>query len=645
MSPYIDDPDFQLHVGDALEVLQAMLAESVHCCVTSPPYWGLRDYGTGSWEGGDTDCDHKAPPTGGPNPERYTPGGGEMFRQANDKSFTDVCGKCGATRVDQQLGLEATPDQYVANMVNVFREVRRVLRADGTLWLNIGDSYAHSTEKMPPHRGALREPGVYGHGGGASEIWNGGTVSRDHGLKPKDLVGIPWRLAFALQADGWCLRSDVVWSKPNPMPESVTDRPTKAHEMLFLLTKAEWKGPERTRYDDIAESDLRWIAGLLDCEGSIVIRRESPSENSYGAHAAQVSIGSTSRALLDRIAAIIGEGNVLEREGTNAPMFYWQTSGKMAYGLLRALYPHLIVKQRQARCAIHLETRKFHRGNAERLSVKEIADRDAIWEAVKSLNHFGDPDLSSVPEPQYGRWVPNRYFYDADAIREPYMPSSLSRGYGYMLGKHGRRLDKKGTAEEVGAFLKEGGLGQSKQGQKLDPNLAGRNRRSVWEIATEAYPEAHFATFPQALVEPCVKAGTSEHGCCPVCGAPWERIVEVGERQPEPEYRGGVRLEPGQPGNVGTGAGIGARFSKLSGQEQAAWKAAHPDRMMGWRPSCGWVCSAGRNVPCTVLDPFLGSGTTAQVARRLGRRCIGIELNPEYAQLAARRLQQQSLFA
>ena len=160
-------------IGDCRETLRTLPAGSVNCCVSSPPYWGLRDYGHGD-----------------------------------------------------QIGLEQTPDEYVAQLVAVFREVRRVLRDDGTLWLNLGDSYAA--------HGA-------GHGGKeAAYLDRSARKARKAppGLKPKDLVGIPWRVAFALQADGWWLRSDIIWAKPNPMPESVTDRPTKAHEYVFLLTKS-----------------------------------------------------------------------------------------------------------------------------------------------------------------------------------------------------------------------------------------------------------------------------------------------------------------------------------------------------------------------------------------------------------------------
>ena len=159
-------------LGDALSVLRRIPDKSVHCCVTSPPYWGLRDYG-----------------------------------------------------VDGQIGLEETPEAYTARMVDVFREVRRVLRDDGTVWLNLGDSYSGG-----------------GHGGHidhkAAKGVRGRSVNNVGGLKPKDLVGIPWRIAFALQSDGWYLRQDIIWHKPNPMPESVTDRCTKAHEYIFLLTKS-----------------------------------------------------------------------------------------------------------------------------------------------------------------------------------------------------------------------------------------------------------------------------------------------------------------------------------------------------------------------------------------------------------------------
>ena len=180
-------------VGDVRETLPSLADASVQCCVTSPPYFWLRDYGH-----------------------------------------------------DGQIGLEQTPDEYVAQMVAVFREVRRVLREDGTLWLNIGDSYSRSPEKGGSGPNGKNESRwMYGAAQGAKVGSSDGAVgradrpgSRSGGLGEKQLLGIPWRVAFALQSDGWYLRSDIIWHKPNPMPESVTDRPTKAHEYVFLLTKS-----------------------------------------------------------------------------------------------------------------------------------------------------------------------------------------------------------------------------------------------------------------------------------------------------------------------------------------------------------------------------------------------------------------------
>jgi DNA modification methylase len=296
-----------VHIGNVSDILPTLDAKSVNCVVTSPPYWGLRDYGA-----------------------------------------------------DGQLGLEPTPEEYVAKLVAVFREVRRVLRDDGTLWLNLGDSYA-ATGKSG---GGAQGKRWADHGADTEGPRGGKWSPAPPGLKPKDLVGIPWRVAFALQADGWYLRSDIIWSKPNPMPESVTDRPTKAHEYVFLMSKAA------------------------------------------------------------------------------------------------------------------------------------------------------------------------RYYYDAESVSEA------------SWEPHRVRCDRVG-----GASFDE--RQQHSEGGTVTGSTT-RNRRTVWTIATQPYPEAHFATYPEKLVEPCILAG------CLVGG--------------------------------------------------------------------------------TVLDPFAGSGTTGAVACRLGRNFVGIELNPEYAEMAERRI-------
>jgi DNA modification methylase len=185
MTPFYSDDWLTLYGGDCREVLASLPANSVDCVVTSPPYWGLRDYGN-----------------------------------------------------EGQLGLERTPEEYVANMVAVFAEVRRVLKPSGTCWLNLGDSYStHAAGKVDDPMKTSGLAGVRTQEV-ARKLKAERTEYRNSPLPEKNLVGIPWRVAFALQADGWYLRSDIIWSKPNPMPESVTDRPTKSHEYLFLLTKS-----------------------------------------------------------------------------------------------------------------------------------------------------------------------------------------------------------------------------------------------------------------------------------------------------------------------------------------------------------------------------------------------------------------------
>jgi len=227
--------------GDVIDRLGELPEESVQCVVTSPPYWGLRDYGTAAWEGGDEDCNHIS------NPNATKKMGNPEFnvnRPSREDTKTkgyyeNECPRCGAVRKDDQIGLEETPEEYVENMVKVFREVKRVLKTDGTVWLNLGDSYSQTRWS--------NSPSTTGKSGKHSDI----VSERVTGLPPKNLVGIPWRVAFALQSDGWYLRQDIIWHKPNTMPESVTDRCTKSHEYIFLLTKS-----AKYKFDQLLE-DLK----------------------------------------------------------------------------------------------------------------------------------------------------------------------------------------------------------------------------------------------------------------------------------------------------------------------------------------------------------------------------------------------------
>lgn len=222
--------------GDAREMLATLPDESVDCCVTSPPYFGLRSY----------------------LPDDHV-----------DKA--------------KEMGLEQTPDDYVAGMVAVFREVRRVLKPQGTLWLNLGDSYASTTSNNGGYSNKSTLAG-FSNPNTKGRKQNEGTLSHKiaHGLKPKDLIGIPWRVAFALQADGWWLRQDIIWHKPNPMPESVTDRCTKAHEYVFLLSKAD-------RYYFDAEA----IAEPAIHAGRVVNASGVDSKNANGGFGSDTKLGFT----------------------------------------------------------------------------------------------------------------------------------------------------------------------------------------------------------------------------------------------------------------------------------------------------------------------------------------------------------------
>lgn len=226
----------KVYLGNAIDIIRTFPDESVDCVVTSPPYYGLRDYGTGHWEGGDPNCDHEAA-------RRKTRFDYKLDeKQASSKgtdvkSYEKVCPICGAVRVDEQIGLEETPEEYIDRLVELFREIKRCLKKEGTIWVNIGDSYwggGWRNAEFNEHSGEIQK-GSKGTYCGKSMPNLKGYVN---GYKPKDLIGIPWMLAFALRADGWYLRQDIIWHKPNPMPESVTDRCTKAHEYIFLLSKS-----------------------------------------------------------------------------------------------------------------------------------------------------------------------------------------------------------------------------------------------------------------------------------------------------------------------------------------------------------------------------------------------------------------------
>ena len=600
MSPAVGTSarQWDLRQGDAREILTDLPAGSVQTVITSPPYWGLRDYsrcdcnseyqrrgekhplpekqggvilqripdpdcsrchGTGKdgsvnviW-GGAEDCEHRlvleerkaeATPNvrwqhvtgGGTHTNRYSKLDDPRAAVESDRIFVDVeqgyCSLCPAWR--GQLGLEPTPDLYVQHIVEVFREIRRVLRDDGTLWLNMGDCYAGTGTRDPE----ARPPGLPSSWVNQSGGYPATKATGD--LKPKDLVGMPWRVAFALQADGWWLRSDIIWAKPNPMPESVTDRPTRAHENLFLFTKSGrtqyWTHRDRDGTRARPRVDYRWVDKLKGIEYA-----EKPAEWTKESIPCQRC----------------------DSEGTVGSHF----------------------------------------GSVE----------CAACEGKGSIRRWSRVNL----------WRGHDYFYDADAIREasesgPSDTRKMIEGKDRIGGLHKSSVDP---------LLKASSL--TNIGQKRSVGSpSGRNRRSVWEIATQPYPEAHFATFPEALVEPCVKAGSSEEGTCSVCGSPWERVVEKERFNASGWGQQGVTEEKAK--TRGKWGGLGTRGGDIRLGPSVKTTTT------GFRPTCD---HGAVREPSLVLDPFCGSGTAGVVAVRLGRRFLGVDIKAEYLAMAARRLE------
>lgn len=430
----------EIRIGDCRALLAAMPDESVDCVVTSPPYWGLRDYG-----------------------------------------------------VVGQIGMEPTLAEHLQIMVEVFRDVKRVLKKSGTCWVNYGDCYATapSGRSAADTKAAGNDDRTFrdkpfntiGPIGGKritsgedrEDVDVGGWGKNDQGLrwrgggylKPKDLCMMPNRLAIALQDDGWWVRSEIIWHKPNPMPESIKDRPACSHEKVWLLSKS-----ERYYYDHIAVR--------VPLAAASYSRLAQDIENQEGSHRAN---------------------------GGN------KTNGTM--------------------------------------------------KAARFGGNKGGGDHGSAARRASGRaWEPG----DETA-----------------------------------------------------------NLKNVWTIPTAAFSEAHFATFPPSLVEPCIKAGSSEKGNCPDCGSPWKReTISKFIPQDDVSIENGVR-----------GAGDQKPMDDSNSWEGYP-RGTTAVETVGWKQSCD--CAAHLPTPSIVLDPFGGAGTVALVADRLGRNPILFELNPEYAAIAERRI-------
>ncbi len=502
--------------GNALNMLKTLPDDFIHVACTSPPYLGLRSYlgGQEIW-GGDENCEHEwidssTPQSGGIGYYEVGRVGNARARiSSHESKLSNTCSLCGAWR--GQLGAEPRPDLYIAHLIQIMREVKRVLRPDGVFWINIGDSWAGSNKGLMVDGTAV---------GGAKQQTMRGSVSGDlfkgfkgDGIKPLDMILIPSMLALAARVDGWYVRSMVIWAKNNPLPESVNGVRWEKHRVKVAKSaRASDESYHSTAYGDspmgardgrdFSDHALEW----RDCPGC---------EKCYP-----------------------NDGLIL-RHGS------WRPTDSYEFILMLTKTDHY------------------------------YCDREAVLEdSVTDINSkagmtFGSPTgKNNTPELSHAADVGHKWEYSS-----------------------------------------------------------GRNLRSVWQINTSPYRGAHFAVFPLKVPLTCIKSSVSDKGCCPKCGAPWARVIE----KPEVPHDGSTDCKnPDDQGNTRRLALLRQAARERGGEYTNSIKT------VTWRPTCS--CDAGDPIPCRVLDPFSGAGTTALAAGILGCDSFNIDTSSEYIELAKERL-------
>lgn len=499
----------KLVVGDCRDIMATMPPGLIHMVVTSPPYWGLRDYSApDSVWGGDPDCEHDWRES---RPRRTRQS--SDIRDEQNKHYSapanavggTICSRCGAWK--GSLGQEPTLELYISNLVDIFRSIKRVLRDDGAVFLNLGDSLGGS--------GVPGGDFTIGHSKFGADQYNR-QYSRDGtGIKPLDLCGVPWAVATALRADGWYLRCDIIWSK------GVSFDPDRAGAVMPHPYHGTRFVRHRIKVKSMSKNDPRYRAG--SCKSRSAASCNEPTATEW--------IDCPGCPICDP-----HDGYILKHNN-------WRPTAAHEYVFL-------LIKK------------------------------------------------------------PGAYF-DSDAVKEPVQSSSLDRASRHLYST---------PSDGSGASITP--LGGEVMGERFVPP-DGRNMRSVWSIGILSYRGGHFATFPPALVEPCIKVGTSERGVCSKCGAPYARVIDQD-----------VELEPGRKV-----IGIGIKTVRCSG----ATTIHHTKTtIVDWYPTCD--CNVGDPVPAIVYDPFMGSGTTGMVAKRLGRYYVGTDVSSEYVKLAGQRIEDDQVF-
>lgn len=611
--------DFKILIGDATAMLKTLPDASVHCCVTSPPYFGLRDYG-----------------------------------------------------VDGQIGLESSPEEFVARLVEVFREVRRVLHPTGTLWMNLGPSYSNSVPNVADCLNSILKTCLIVILDSASiatttECVN---VSSDDERSPYrefsgflgpqrecvknrnndfhqiiDLLAVPRDRRTAVDRSGAVLRDcsasnvafqvvdsrGVIFSdlNSNLKPEFAVLRPRCARSGESNNASLTVEEASEPRAKCVVAWHSTWDSFSLAASGKGVpdiYLMKQPVSLRDGFHSLACLLGDfkVTKASQEKVTLTsVFCGTEISIENVGHLNFSMQDGSVVPYA---TLYLKAIRMSNKYCAKQEIDTPQM---------VKDAMQEDGwicrqtiIWEKPNPMPESVTDRCTKSHEYIFLLTKAPTYFCDMEAIKEKSVTEDNRRPYGSPganaldpRGKQGdgqlRGKGGKNAFRGQGHFREDRNGPANRDGRDMQDVGAGltRNKRSVWTVATQSFQEAHFATFPPKLVEPCILAGTSAKGCCPHCLAPWQRITE----------RTAMKIDR-------------SKRTHEKGRTRSSGTMVEPptSKTLGWGPTCD--CPAHEPIPCTVLDPFGGAGTTILVATEFGRAGIACELNPEYAEMMRRRV-------